>query len=86
VAEALTSGGIACGVYYPRPLHRQPAYAGYPRATEDLGVSDALAATALSIPMHAYLDSASQDRVVEAVAGAVAGRSGPTGGASGPAR
>jgi dTDP-4-amino-4,6-dideoxygalactose transaminase len=85
-AAALAAAGVSTAIYYPTPLHRQPAYAEYPRATEDLGVCDALAATVLSLPMHAYLDEASQNRVIEAVTDAVAGRSWPTGGARGSAR
>ena len=83
VAAALNARGVSTAVYYPTPLHRQPAYAEYPRATEDLGVSDALAATVLSLPMHAYLDEASQHRVIDAVTDAVAGRRWPTGGSRG---
>ena len=86
LAAALAAKGVATAVYYPTPLHRQPAYAEYPRATEDLGVSDALAATVLSLPLHAYLDEASQDRVIEAVTHAVADRSWPTGGTRGSGR
>ena len=78
-AAALAAEGVSTAIYYPTPLHRQPAYAEYPRATEDLGVCDALAATVLSLPMHAYLDEASQNRVIEAVTDAVAGRSWLTG-------
>jgi dTDP-4-amino-4,6-dideoxygalactose transaminase len=86
VAAALAAQGISTAIYYPKPLHRQTAYADYPRATEVLGVSDALAATVLSLPMHACLDEASQDRVIEAVTDAVAGRSWPTGGTRGSGR
>jgi dTDP-4-amino-4,6-dideoxygalactose transaminase len=86
MAAALAAQGVSTGVYYPTPLHRQPRYAEYPRATEDLGASDALAATVLSLPMHAYLDEVSQDRVIEAVTDAVAGRPWPTGGTRGSGR
>jgi dTDP-4-amino-4,6-dideoxygalactose transaminase len=36
-----------------------------------LGVSEALSNDVISLPMHAYLDEAAQDRVIEAVRGAV---------------
>ena len=85
-AAALAAEGVSTAIYYPTPLHRQPAYAEYPRATEDLGVCDALAATVLSLPMHAYLDEASQDRVIDAVTDAVAGRPWPSGGTRGSGR
>lgn len=71
VATALKAGGIPTAIYYPTPLHRQTAYRHFP-AVDDLSVSDDLAARALSLPMHAYLDEATQDRIVAAVREALA--------------
>jgi dTDP-4-amino-4,6-dideoxygalactose transaminase len=34
-------------------------------------VTDALASEVISLPMHAYLDAATQDRVIAAVRGAL---------------
>ena len=51
IAQELGQKGIPSAVYYPRPLHRQTAYSGYPCAP-DLSVSERLAATVLS-PAHA---------------------------------
>jgi dTDP-4-amino-4,6-dideoxygalactose transaminase len=64
---------VPTAIYYPKPLHRQTAYAHYPVAEGGLPVSDALAEEVISLPMHAYLDEATQDRVIKAVRGAVAG-------------
>jgi dTDP-4-amino-4,6-dideoxygalactose transaminase len=58
--------GVPTAVYYPKPLHRQGAYAQYPAAS-DLTVSDELAERALSLPMHAYLDEETQDFIVATV-------------------
>jgi dTDP-4-amino-4,6-dideoxygalactose transaminase len=52
-------------VYYPVPLSRQPAYAHYPSVPTP--VSQALSGQVLSLPMHPYLDEATQDRVIAAV-------------------
>ena len=68
--ERMAAGGIATAVYYPRPLHLQPAYARFPRAA-DLGVSERLAAEVVSIPAHADLRETEQDRVIEAVMAAL---------------
>ncbi len=67
LAAALRAEGIPTAVYYPKPLHRQPAYKHYPSAGNGLPVSDALAAQVLSLPMHPYLGEQDQDRVVESV-------------------
>jgi len=56
VAAHLKSRGIPTAVYYPNALHRQTAYRSYPRAGDQLPVSDALAKEVLSLPIHAYLD------------------------------
>jgi dTDP-4-amino-4,6-dideoxygalactose transaminase len=71
VRAELTDQGIPTAVYYPRPLHRQTAYAGGPMAGTELPVSDQLAARVLSVPMHPYLDEPTQDRVVDALRAAV---------------
>jgi len=61
----LKDAGVPTAVYYPIPLGRQRAYAHYPSAPTP--VSDALSKTVVSLPMHPYLDEASQDRVIAAV-------------------
>jgi dTDP-4-amino-4,6-dideoxygalactose transaminase len=73
VANALKARGIPTAVYYPMPLHLQPAYKDHPRADDKLAVSDRLSAKVLSLPMHPYLDEKTQDRIVAAVREAVTG-------------
>ena len=62
--------GIPSGVYYPKSLHQQPAYAECPRAA-DLGASERLCGEVLSLPMHPYLDEEVQGIVVDALTRAV---------------
>jgi dTDP-4-amino-4,6-dideoxygalactose transaminase len=71
VAAALAAQGIPTGVYYPKPLHRQAAYRHYPIAGNGLPVTDRLADEVLSLPMHGYLDGATQDRIVAALRAAL---------------
>jgi dTDP-4-amino-4,6-dideoxygalactose transaminase len=71
VMAALATQGIATAAYYPKPLHRQPAYRHYPVAGNGLPVTDRLADEVLSLPMHAYLDEATQDRVIAALRAAL---------------
>jgi len=63
---ALKAEGIPTAIYYPRPLHRQPAYAHCPVAPGGLPVSERLAAEVVSPPFHPYLDPATQDRIIAA--------------------
>ncbi len=71
VAARLRAAGIPTAIYYPKPLHRQTAYRDFPVAGNGLPVSERLAADVISLPMHAYLDEALQDRIVEAFRGAL---------------
>ena len=67
LAAALKSEGIPTAIYYPIPLHRQQAYKHYPIGKAGVAVSDRLAAEVISLPMHAYLDAPTQDRIIDAV-------------------
>lgn len=67
LAAALSTEGIPTAIYYPKPLHRQTAYSRYPVAEGGLPVTDKLADEVISLPMHAYLDEPTQDRVIAAV-------------------
>ncbi|MDA0368854.1 MAG: DegT/DnrJ/EryC1/StrS aminotransferase family protein [Proteobacteria bacterium] len=71
VAADLKAKGIPTAVYYPKPLHLQQAYRGFPVASGGLAVSERLADEVLSLPMHPYLDEATQDRIVEGMRSAV---------------
>jgi UDP-2-acetamido-2-deoxy-ribo-hexuluronate aminotransferase len=67
LAAALRAEGIPTAIYYPIPLHRQQAYKHYPIGKGGVAVSDRLADEVISLPMHAYLDAATQDRIIGAV-------------------
>ncbi len=72
-AAALKAEGIPTAIYYPIPLHRQQAYKHYPVGLGGVAVSDRLAAEVISLPMHAYLDAPTQDRIIDAVRRALRG-------------
>ena len=64
----LKAQGIPTAVHYPLSLHQQPAYSAlFPGAA--FPNSERLAAEVISLPMHAHLDEATQDRIVQAVSG-----------------
>jgi len=67
VAAVLKAEGIPTAIYYPIPLHRQQAYRHYPVGEGGVAVSDRSAAEVLSLPMHGYLDAATQARIIDAV-------------------
>jgi len=66
-AAALKAQGVPTAIYYPKSMHQQTAYRDFPVADGGLAVSERLSADVISLPMHAYLDEATQDRVIAAV-------------------
>jgi dTDP-4-amino-4,6-dideoxygalactose transaminase len=70
-AAALKAQGVPTAIYYPKSMHQQTAYRGFPIADGGLPVSERLSADVISLPMHAYLDEPTQARIIEAVRGAV---------------
>ena len=68
-AAALKAQGVPTAIYYPKSMHQQTAYKNYPVADGGLPVSERLSSDVISLPMHAYLDEASQGRVIAAVRG-----------------
>ena len=65
LAAGLKAEGIPTAIYYPIPLHRQQAYRHFPVGKGGVAVSDRLAAEVISLPMHAYLDAPTQDRIID---------------------
>ncbi|MFV4677305.1 DegT/DnrJ/EryC1/StrS family aminotransferase, partial [Mycobacterium tuberculosis] len=68
LAAHLKTQGVPSAAYYPVPMHRQAPYAHYPQPG-GLPVSEAAADRVIALPMHAYLDAATQDRIIQAVRG-----------------
>lgn len=73
VVADLAAAGVATGIFYPVPVHRQP-YVVERGITADLPVTDDAAATSLSLPMFPGLTDDEQTRVIAAVRAAVAAR------------
>jgi len=67
LAAELKSQGIPTAVYYPKSVHHQDAYRQFPVAEGGTPVSERLVAEVISLPMHAYLDEPTQDRIIAAV-------------------
>ena len=72
VLEKLKAAGIPTAVHYPVPLHQQPAYKDLCRISGSLKNAESVAARVFSLPMHPYIDMATQERIVQAVTEAVA--------------
>jgi dTDP-4-amino-4,6-dideoxygalactose transaminase len=66
----LRAHGVPSAIYYPRPLHHQPAYRDHHDGTS-LPVSEDLATRILALPIHPDLTEAAMDQVCNAVLAAV---------------
>lgn len=71
IAAFLRDQNIPNAIYYARPLHKQTAYQAYPIAGGQLPVTDKLAGEVISLPMHPYLKSETQEKIITAVKRAV---------------
>ena len=61
----LRARGVPTAIYYPRPLHQQPAYRPHHDGTA-LPVAEDLATRILALPIHPELDDADVAHVVQA--------------------
>ncbi len=71
VAESLRQQGIPTQIYYPLPMHLQPAYAQHGGGMGSLPVSEQLSREVLALPMHPYLDEAATDTICGALRNAI---------------
>lgn len=59
--------GVPTAIYYPIPLHLHAPYASYPVAPGGLPVTERVAKTVVSLPMHPDMIDAHVDQVCDAV-------------------
>lgn len=71
VQARLKAAGVPSNIYYPRPMHLQPAYLEYGDGEGSLRVAEQLSQLVLSLPMHPYLSSDEIDRVSAALLSAI---------------
>jgi dTDP-4-amino-4,6-dideoxygalactose transaminase len=70
VQESLKSAGVPTAIYYPTPLHHQPAYRDHHDGLA-LPVSEDLAQRILALPIHPYLTDAAQQHVCDRILAAI---------------
>jgi dTDP-4-amino-4,6-dideoxygalactose transaminase len=67
--KRLQGGKIPTAIYYPKPLHRQTAFAFLGYGPGAFPVSEDAASRIFSLPMHPYLTEQQQARIAEAIKG-----------------
>ena len=67
IQDHLRAEGIPTAIYYPIPLHLQPAFAYLKHSAGDFPVSEDCSRRIFSLPMHPYLEKKDQDRIIKHV-------------------
>ena len=67
VLAHLKEKGVPTAIYYPKPLHRQDAFAYLGYKLGDFPVSDDVCDKVFSVPMHPYLERADQSQIIDAL-------------------
>jgi dTDP-4-amino-4,6-dideoxygalactose transaminase len=62
--QSLQEQGVNTIIYYPIPIHRQPAYEGQAQAKGNLPITDQLCSEVLSLPIFPELKPEQQERVI----------------------
>ncbi len=71
VRKRLDDADLPSAIYYPVPIHLQPAYARYNEGVGSLPVCERLCQRILSLPMHPYMEDDTADRICDVVLEAV---------------
>jgi len=74
IFQALSQAGIGCGIHYPVALHLQPACGMLGYRAGDFPISERIADTVVSLPMHPHLTDEEVATVARAVRAAADGR------------
>ena len=67
LGQHLKNNGIPTARYYPRPTHLQTAYLQYPKDPNGLKITETVMNTVISLPMHAYLARATQNKIIKTI-------------------
>ena len=62
--QSLQEHGVSTIIYYPIPIHRQPAYAELATAPNSLPITERLCSEVLSLPIFPELSEGQQDQVI----------------------
>jgi UDP-2-acetamido-2-deoxy-ribo-hexuluronate aminotransferase len=65
VQAELKAKGVPTAVYYPIPLSEQKGYAKFP--STPIPAAEKICKAVVALPMHPYLDTETQDRIIAAV-------------------
>ena len=63
--QSLQDQGVNTIIYYPIPIHLQPAYADLAPSPERLPITEQLCSEVLSLPIFPELTSQQQERVID---------------------
>ena len=71
VQKELAAAGVPTAIYYPKGMHEQPPYQGYPVAEGGLPATADLCRRVLSLPCHPYVSEEARRYVVGTLVGSL---------------
>ena len=71
IQSELVAENIPTAIYYPTPIHLQPAYSSLGYSKGNFPISEKLSKTVLSLPMHTELSAAQQEHIVDRLKAAI---------------
>ena len=71
IQNELATEDIPVAIYYPTPIHLQPAYLSLGYSEGNFQVSEKLSKIVLSLPMHTELSAAQQEHIVDRLKAAI---------------
>ncbi len=71
LAARLKDQGVPTAIYYPSPMHLQPAYVKYGEGSGSLPETERLSGRVLSLPMHPYMDDETANKICDEVLKAI---------------
>ena len=69
--KVLADHDVPSAIYYPIPMHQHAPYSRCPVSHDGLQITSALCGQVLALPMHPYLEEATQDHIVMALSAAL---------------
>jgi UDP-2-acetamido-2-deoxy-ribo-hexuluronate aminotransferase len=63
--RTLKEAGIPANIYYPKPLHLQTAFKNLSYRQGDFPISEDISMRIFSLPMHPYMETEDQEKIVE---------------------
>ena len=67
IQKKLMENRVPTAIYYPKPLHLQPAYSGLGYQKDSFPITEKVCERIIAIPMHPFLSQEEQDLIIQLI-------------------